>query len=53
MADEKSSTRPLASTRSSNVLTMKTSVPVTSHTGASWRKPRVEGVRVCQYPRVQ
>ena len=37
MADEKSSTRPLASTSSSNVLTTKTPVPATSHTGASSR----------------
>ena len=37
MFDEKSATRALASTKSSKVLTMKTSVPATSHTGACSR----------------
>ncbi len=37
MADEKSPTRALASTKNSNVLTVKTPVPAISHTGACSR----------------
>ena len=40
MFDEKSSTRPVASATSSNVLTVNTPVPGTSHTGASARSWR-------------